>query len=64
MNDRLVIVDTSNPDLTAAVDVLIPVSENNFRLANDKRRVSFDMTSEGSVKSMRWGASLLYPKDQ
>jgi len=62
MNDRLAVVDTGNPSLMDAVDVLIPVSKDNFQLANDKRRVSFEMTPEGKVKRMNWGASWLYPK--
>jgi CubicO group peptidase (beta-lactamase class C family) len=64
MNDRLALVDTGNSSLMDAVDVLIPISENTFQLAKDKRRVSFEMTPEGTVKRMNWGASWLYPKEK
>jgi len=64
MNDRLALVDSGNPSLMDAVDVLIPISENNFQLAKDKRRVSFEITHEGTVKRMSWGASWLFPKEE
>jgi CubicO group peptidase (beta-lactamase class C family) len=64
MNDKLALVDTGNPSLIDAVDVLIPISENDFHLAKDKRRVSFEMSPEGTVKRMRWGATWLYPREK
>jgi CubicO group peptidase (beta-lactamase class C family) len=64
MNDRLAIVHTGEPNLMNAVDVLLPVSKNTFRLVKDKRSVSFEMNPDGTVKRMRWGASWLYPKEK